>query len=295
MSQVTYEQLIEKCVEWAGPRPDIHAVMLLGSRARTDHPADEWSDVDIALVVANPQPYLKSADWLMSFGEFWITFVEPTATANEMERRVLFAGGLDADFSFIPYAKVNEMMRRGVPPDVAEMFHRGWRVLVDKINLETYLRQLPVSRRAFQPPSQAEFLEVGNDFWYHAVFAAKKLRRGELWVAKACCDDHMKRRLLMAIELHARVFHDADYDTWHGGRFLEQWADPRILAGLREAFAHYDEDDLWRALLATMDLFRWVTKEIAECLGYLYPPSVDEYATRLVWTLASQRHRGDPL
>ncbi len=80
MNQTTlaYEQLIEKFVAWARTRPDIHTAIVVGSRARADRPADEWSDLDIVMFVTDPEPYLTSADWLNNMGDIRITFVEPT-------------------------------------------------------------------------------------------------------------------------------------------------------------------------------------------------------------------------
>ncbi len=92
----------------------------------------------------------------------------------------------------------------------------------------------------------------------------------------------MKRLLLQMMEWHAHATRSWDYDTWFQGRFLEEWADPRALAGLRDAFAHYDADDIRRALFATMDLFRWLAMETAERLGYPYPTVGDARATELV-------------
>ena len=66
---------------------------------------------------------------------------------------------------------------------------------------------------------------------------------------------------------------------------MERWADPRALERLCDAFAHYDQDDIRRALLATMDLFRWLAEEIAERLAYCYPTHTDEYAVKLVSAL----------
>jgi len=45
---------------------------------------------------------------------------------------------------------------------------------------------------AAHPPAQDEFLDLINDFWYHTVWTAKKLRRGELWTAQGCSDSYMK-------------------------------------------------------------------------------------------------------
>ena len=68
-----------------------------------------------------------------------------------------------------------------------------------------------------------------------------------------------------------------------GGRFLEEWADPRALEALPSTFAAYDADDLGRALLATLELFRWLAIETAERWGYPYPTRIDQRVT--VWLL----------
>ncbi len=51
-----YERLIAKFIPWAEGREDVRAAAVIGSRARVDHPADEFSDLDIILVVTDPQP-----------------------------------------------------------------------------------------------------------------------------------------------------------------------------------------------------------------------------------------------
>jgi aminoglycoside 6-adenylyltransferase len=79
----------------------------------------------------------------------------------------------------------------------------------------------------------------------------------------------------MARSLRARW----DHDTWHGGRFLEEWADPGALDGLHEAFAHYEEADTRCALLTTMDLFRRIGRETAVRLGCAYPEDADQRVT----------------
>jgi aminoglycoside 6-adenylyltransferase len=123
------------------------------------------------------------------------------------------------------------------------------------------------------PLTPAEFAEVVHDFWFHTAWTAKKLRRGELWVAKFCCDDYLKRLLLRMIEWHAQATQNVD--TWYSGRFLEQWASPSVADELRKAFAHYDELDIWRALRSTMDLFHRLAGETAELLKVAYPAEND--------------------
>jgi len=288
-----YDALIARLVRWAQDQEDVRAVIVLGSRGRTDQPADEWSDLDVSLFVHDPGRYLSNADWVQVLDRPWVSFVERTADGSGWERRVLFEGGLDVDLVLIPVDRVEQMARQGISVDSADPIRRGVRVLLDKDRLLEGLAALP-GPEPIRPPSQVEFLQLVNDFWYHTVWTAKKLRRGELWTAKSCADNYMKWRLLSLIEWHARATKGWDLDTWHQGRFLEQWADPRIVKQLHDAFAHYEESDVWRALWATMDLFRWVAGETAARLGYEYPAAAEEYSTELVRELAEKCWPGPP-
>ena len=288
-----YDELIHRLVRWAQNQEDIRAAIVLGSRGRTDQPADEWSDLDVNLIVRDPERYLSDSDWVQVMGHPWVSFVERTADGSGWERRVLFEGGLDVDLVLTPAGQLEQMSRTGIPSDSADILRRGVRVLLDKDRLLEGLPALP-GPEPNRPPSQLEFLQLVNDFWYHTVWTAKKLRRGELWTAKCCVDDYMKWRLLSLIEWHARATKGWDYDTWHRGRFLETWADPRVVEQLRATFAHYEGSDVWRALWATMDLFRWVAGETAARLGYEYPAPADEYSTGLVRALAEKRWPGLP-
>ena len=84
------------------------------------------------------------------------------------------------------------------------------------------------------------------------------------------------------MECHAHVENGLEYDTWHNGRFLEEWAADWIVKKLAGCFAQYEELDIKRALLNTMDLFRRVAVETADRLFYTYPKEADEYASAWV-------------
>lgn len=59
-------QFLNGFVEWALTQPDIRAVALVGSYAR--NAATEASDVDLVLLVRQPQRFLQSTDWIQRFG-----------------------------------------------------------------------------------------------------------------------------------------------------------------------------------------------------------------------------------
>ncbi|MBL7200479.1 MAG: aminoglycoside 6-adenylyltransferase [Anaerolineae bacterium] len=293
MDRITaaYEQLIEGFIRWAQAEDNVRAAFVIGSRARRDHPADEWSDLDVIILADDPRPYVSTTGWLAHIGHPWLTFIESTPEGDAFEQRVLFEGGLDVDFVPSSVGQFRKMLSEGLPPADAEMVRRGIRVLVDKDGLSE--RLAPVAAEPVEPAlvGEPEYLNLVSDFWYHTVWTAKKLRRGELWTAKSCCDVYLKQRLLRMLEWHTRAVRGPDTDTWMRGRFLEEWADPRALQALPAIYAHHEEEDVWRALEGTMELFRWLAIETGESLGYGYPSNGDDRATELVRRYFSDRNQ----
>ncbi len=270
-----FERLVNRFVGFAKGRNDVRAAMIVGSRARKDTPADEWSDLDIVFAADDPGIYIDSSEWLQTIGDFSITFIEETAVGGGRERRVLFEGEMDVDFAIFDTGHFKKLLSS---PEARGVFERGVRVLFDKDGIlktaDGSEEDVPEIRSGIL--SESEFMNLVNDFWYHAVWSSKKLLRGELWTAKSCVDGYMKRILLRFIEWHAKAKNGPDYDTWHGGRFFERWADGRFVEKMKGCFSHYDKDDVKRALANTMELFDLVASETAELYGYRYPRAISE-------------------
>lgn len=284
---LTYEQLALSFLAWAQTEPSLRAAAIIGSQARSDHPADPWSDLDIMVFASDVEPYIAGGGWAEQIAPVWLSFVERTPDGQGWERRVLYAGGLDVDFALLPAAWLSAMAETEISPDMADVIRRGYRILLDKDGLleEIVRRPLPQAP-PFQPPTETAFLNAVHDFWYHSLWTIRHLRRGELWWAKSGCDGRLKALLHQMLEWHAQAMGGPATDTWMRGRFLEEWADPRAVAQLRHAFAHYDAEDIARALLSTMDLFRWLAIEVAESWRYPYPTQSEQETVRIVQALA---------
>lgn len=281
-----FEEFIDRFRRWAENQDDLRGAYILGSRAREETPADEWSDLDLPIITTDPERYISGTGWLDNLGKYYLTFLEKTGIGDETERRVLFKGGLDVDFPIIPHDLFKNLTLG--PADLL-MLHRGYRIIIDKDNeLEAIIRDLPAPPESVHP-SSAEFDNNINDFFYHAVLAVKKFKRGELFYAKSVCDCYMKRLLLSMISWHACARHGLNYDFWHDGRFLEKWAEPEIVDGLRKAYAIYSADDFQRALRETINLFRRIAIETAEMLGHDYPTEGDKYAVSIIEDYLDQK------
>lgn len=272
---LTYDDLIERFTTWALTTSDVRAALILGSRARSDHPADEWSDLDILLFAHNPDQYIQSAEWATAIAPAWLTFIELTGDGKTWERRTLYTGGLDVDVALNPAEALDGILQGGLPAEIADILRRGVKVLVDKDGKLAQILKMPLPASGlFQKPTQQDFVNATSDFWYHTLWSVKHLRRGELWWAKSGVDMHLKGLLHRMLEWHAHATKGDQFDTWLRGRFLEEWADPRAVEQLRKTFAHYDAADISLALRETMKLFRWLEDETAALWSFSIP--IDE-------------------
>ncbi|HPF86767.1 MAG TPA: aminoglycoside 6-adenylyltransferase [Candidatus Limiplasma sp.] len=272
------QSLLGRIIQFAAHNDAVSALILVGSRAREENPADAYSDTDLIMVAEDAAYFVASDSWLEEIGNFHISFSEPTVDGQK-ERRVLFDDAQDVDFVIL---EKEAAVRALVSGEAAGILANGYRVLVNKTGLQL---PPPVPAAVFIPATEADFCNTVNDFWYHTVWTAKKLLRHELWTAKFCVDMYLKWKLLWIIEQYEHTVRRSGRYTWYRGRFIERWAANDILADLQSTFAHYDPADMAKALIQTMALFRRLSVAVAEASGFAYPAHADEYATK--WVLSS--------
>lgn len=281
MPSPRFASLLERFVPWASSEPAVRSALIVGSQARSEAPADEWSDLDLVIFTTDPSRLLESSNWVNEFGRPLLTFVEPTAVGGFRERRVLYSDGSDVDFSVVPAEGLRWVTRF---PEVAKVLRRGYVVLVDKEGSWPTVTGLlaPGPSRPEELPDSDAFRELASDFLYHLLWTAKKLRRGETWTAKFGCDGYLKFQVLKLLEWWVGADSGGSVDTWHAGRFVDRWAPKELLGRLPETFARYDPVDIARAANVTADLFGDLGRRLCAKLGFSYPEEEETAVRALV-------------
>lgn len=307
------ERILSKMVAWGAARGDVRAIAVVGSRARTDHPADPWSDLDVMVMARWPSRYLSGPDWLAEIETPWLAIREPTAIGGQEIFLITFEGGTKVDLvvvssvAFSLASRVLETLGRhpslfGLLPriarqrltELADLLNRGFRFVLDK---DRITRRLESGGLAVPPgdlPSQEEFLDLVRHFLNEQVWVALKLRRGEFFVAKTMGEQRLMTLLLRMIEWHTRVTSDRWSPVFERGRFLEEWAPPMVIERLRGIFATYDPAEIWRARLEALELFRLLAEETGARLGYAYPTQLEETVMAWVRSQAPEPESGRP-
>jgi nucleotidyltransferase-like protein len=88
-------QFLGEFSRWAADQPDILAVALVGSYARNE--ATDTSDVDLIVIVSEPQKYLDTR-WAESFGAIRRQQFENYGKVNSV--RVWYSDGPEVEYGF---------------------------------------------------------------------------------------------------------------------------------------------------------------------------------------------------
>lgn len=279
-----FSEIRKRICALAQQEQNILSVIEIGSQTRKKNTADAYSDLDVILVCKCYDAYLHSDEKLSEIGDIKISFIEDTFGGGK-ERRILFDGSLDVDFILLNKKQILALLNSGF---LNGIFARGYAVLYDSIGLRDQISIPAHSDVIKREMTGSDFQNMVSDFWFHTVWAAKKIRRGEYWVALMCVNAYLKSYLLRILELYYGGG-DAGSDVWHDGRFLETWADAQTLNELQGCFAAYDESSMQTALMHTADLFSRLARACAKRDGLPYPETAEEYAKSVYGALLLRR------
>ena len=266
-----YAEIKKNLLHYAESDEEIKAVVAIGSSTRDTVLADEFSDLDLIIATTDPDKWF-SGEYPRLFGNVSISFIEPTLGGGK-ERRSIYDEDKDVDMIIFTPEQFESAIKEGV---AGWVMNRGYAILYDSDHFTELIKQYVKMEISHPDMTEEEFLNLVNDFYFHNIWACKKLLRGELWSAKMSVGAYLKNHLLKMIELYCYRINGTD--VWHDGRFIDRWADDFILRELKICFAHYDTEDVKAALMHTHQLFAKLARAVAEILDYEYPEQAEKCA-----------------
>ncbi|MBQ1591968.1 MAG: aminoglycoside 6-adenylyltransferase [Treponema sp.] len=269
--------LLNKISDFFSGVNEVEFLGLIGSSSNAESLSDEYSDIDLILVTGNLEKYYSDGSWLSSIDDVWVTFTESAKDINYWERRCVFSKGLDVDFIIVDKAKLLNPQESF--PVLNDICHKTLQVVMDKGNLFPYFSRFITDKHDYTFPTQNDYDNLVNDFYFHYLWAYKKCLRGEYWVALQCLNSYLKSKTLTMIEWYEHLLHGNDYNTFYQGRHLEKWAEESIKSELKNIFSSYNKDSIIKALDANRILFTRIAKDTAKMIDYVFP---EEKVTKLV-------------
>jgi aminoglycoside 6-adenylyltransferase len=282
MTETGWSERLDSIVRWGYSDANVVALVLTGSRARADGWADDLSDLDVEVVAIDVGALAEDDGWIHALSNVMVHL----ALANEpgpATRLVFYEGGDKVDFTLCGRSRLHAMTASG---RLNDLYERGYRVLLDK---EGLTGGLPAAggRPSRRLPDQVDLDAIVTEFFFEAAHIPRYLMRDELWLVKAR-DWTMKKCLVTVLEWHALAKSRGGADVWHMGTHMASWVDAHTWRDLQQTYARMDREDSWRALLATIGLFRRIARETAVHSRLRYPDDVDARVTEYVMTFGSR-------
>lgn len=280
--------MIDKIQQWAKTQANIRAVLLTSSRARDDKKIDQLSDFDIELYVTDTAPYTENNEWIKSFGEVMIFLPEKRDLlgTEQASRLVIYKDGTKVDFTV---AHIDILTQITKLPFLPDWLDDGYKVLLDKGNLTINLKKPAYKAYIPKKPSEKEYHDLINDFWWEATYVAKNLWRGEIFPAKYSNEYVIRYKILLKmLDWYVQIDNDWKCKTGYAGKGVEKLLSTDDQNELKGIFAGADIKENWQALLSTMKFFRRISIAVATDLGYKYPQELDnnisEYIKKIYQT-----------
>lgn len=284
--------------DWVRTRPDIEAVVQIGSRVQSGGTVDAWSDWDYQLMTRDPKVYQDHA-WLGRIAPCWCAHHEKTGS-GVVKLGAVFEGGLEADFvlltawqmKLVYWAMGNPGLKSLYPRALVRGIHDtrrvvgpGYRLLKGGGSWEARLTALRVAWPEQAALAAQDFAHATSAFWRHAVWLLKKTGRGELraaarWYVRELFD-HVYVLLAEETRLAGRGAGQQIRPGDIPARKAEQWLDAHRLRQTEITIAP-DRRVLAKALLTAIDLFEEISASVARQRGF----ALADYSAVAAWLRA---------
>ncbi|AJQ58689.1 aminoglycoside adenylyltransferase [Bacillus thuringiensis] len=273
----TEKEMLDVIINTAIEDERIRAVIMNGSRVNPNVKRDCFQDYDIMYVVNDIQSFTSNHNWVHRFGEIMIvqmpeemSLVQPDED-GKFPYLMQFMDGNRIDLTLVPV----ELIKKFVGQDSLS------KLLLDKDNcLEEFP---PASDKDYlvKKPTEKEFLDCCNEFWWCSTNIAKGLWREELSYAKGMLEGPVRDMFIVMLEWYIGMKTDFTVNTGKFGKHFEQYIEEDMWEQFKRTFSNAEYENMWESFFVMGDLFREVANEIANTYEYQYPQDDDKVTNYL--------------
>lgn len=252
----------------------ILAVLLNGSRANPLARVDEMQDFDIVYVVDELEPWL-TYDWTVDFGSV-VMMQEPEGMqlfSKEFPGTyawlMLFEDGNRIDLTLVDKSKIDVYCKD--PMTIC---------LLDKTGVFQDMPEPTAKQFYTHIPTEAEFQDALNEFFWVSTYVAKGLWRHEYFYAAKHLNVEMRNMLLLMADWLAACRHEGYCYTGKCDRYLEVCLDEESCHKLKDTYRLENEEMVISCMQQMIKLMREFALEVAQTLHFTYPEEMDRRVVR---------------
>lgn len=262
----TEQEIMDTILSVAKSDDRIRIVTLEGSRTNINTPKDEFQDYDITYFVTDMKSLLSSDDWLSQFGNI-IMMQKP----ENMELFPPEEKGYSYLMLFDDYNKIDLTL---LPLEDLDDYLNGAnliKVLIDKdCRIKRDIVPTDIDYHV-RKPSAREYDDCCNEFWHVTPYVVKGLCRKEILFAIDHLNQILRFELLRMMSWKVGIETGFTVSVGKNYKFLDKYIPEDLWNRLLSTYRMDSYENVWKSLFICHQLFREVSKEVAELLGFDYP------------------------
>lgn len=190
------ESMLDDLFSYFNSQEDVLGLLLFGSLSSPEFHPDEWSDIDVLVVVKDGKidEYFPAVGWIAYFGPLYA--YSQSADDFKCTTRACFENFNRIDFVLTTEEKLAEIHKWfGIPfsSGVKVMFSRS--KMIDEIADRQFVRNLT------SPATQEQFLDLVRSFRFKSMLAVYKVIRYDLQIALHPAQDLVRDCYVLAMML----------------------------------------------------------------------------------------------
>lgn len=207
-----HETTIQQLTTLLQPHPDVHALLVVGSRAANT--TDQWSDLDVIVVVADTclDMFFPSVAWLTPLGALFA--YEQFPAHNRGTTRACFIDGRRIDFLIATESSFAYNSDWPLWDGVQVLFSCSDAVLLRTAHVHP--------RPPIHSVTDEQFATLVHQFWFRAVIAMVKVIRNDVLIGLHLCLECIQDVCVLAMLLRDRTEGTTIHKTGGIGNLLIQ-------------------------------------------------------------------------
>ncbi len=150
-----------------------------------------------------------------------------------------------------------------------------YKVYLDKDNIIPIPAVTDERKFYVKKPTEAEFLDRINAFFFDSSYVVKALARDEMFFEKYM-EQVLKKKIHKLIEWYLGCKYDFKVNPGSVGRYFKRYLSEKEWAMLLDTYSDSNKENCIKSLFASFDLVKYLGKNIAETLNYTYPKKHEE-------------------
>lgn len=244
----------------------VRAVYMNGSRTNSNATKDIFQDYDIVYVVNETEPFRKDKQWINQFGErLYMQYPEENSFyENDVDSSygwlIQFTDGNRLDLHVCTLAHVRDEIHKD----------RLCIILLDKDRCLPDISPATDEDYWVKRPTETQFLDTCNEFWWCLNNVAKGLWREEIPYVMDMLNAIIRPQLVLILSYHIGCKTDFTVSIGKSGKYMYRWLDQNIWETFLQTYPQGEVKEIWKSVFIMCDLFHMVSKEVARDMNFQY-------------------------